>query len=86
MALKRIQWNNQGFKEILHSTGVQSMLRSEAEAIAGRASAQVSGSGYRASISNAGSRYIGFATSTDEASTIAETEDKVLQRSVIPHG
>lgn len=86
MALQRIQWNNPGFKEVLHSSGVQSMLRDEAQQIADRASAQVSdGEGFRARVVNAGSRYIGIVGTTDHTSVVAESEDKVLSRSVVPH-
>ena len=83
----RIVFNSEGFKQILNLPETESLVLSEAQAIADRASAEVPDSeGYRASSRRAGTRYIAFAGTTDEASCIAEAENKVLSRAVIPHG
>ncbi len=84
MALERIQWNNQGFKDLLQSSEVEQLVRSEAESIADRANADLTeeSEGFRAHSIKASSRYIAFAGTTDEASVRAESENKVLSRAV----
>ena len=84
MALERIEWNNQGFKDLLQSSEVEQLVRGKAETIAGRANAGLSeeSEGFRAHSIKASSRYIAFAGTTDEASVRAESENKVLSRAV----
>lgn len=83
----RIVFNSDGFKQILNLPETEALVLGEAQAIAERASAQVPESeGYRASSRKAGTRYIAFAGTTDEASCIAESENHILSQAVIPHG
>lgn len=84
MALERIEWNNQGFRDLLQSSEVEQLVRGKAETIADRANAGLSeeSEGFRAHSIKARSRYIAFAGTTDEASVRAESENKVLSRAV----
>lgn len=83
----RIVFNSDGFKELLNLPETEALVLSEAQKIADRASAEVPESeGYRASSIKAGTRYIAFAGTTDDASCIAEAEYKTLSRAVIPNG
>ena len=84
MALERIEWNNQGFRDLLQSSEVEQLVRSKAETIADRANASLSeeSEGFRAHSIKASSRYVAYAGTTDEASVRAESENKVLSRAV----
>ena len=77
----KIKFNSAGFRQLLNLGEVQSLVQSEADAIASQA-----GEGFRAHTRKAGTRWIAFAGTTDEASCRAEAENKVLSRAVIPHG
>ena len=82
----RIEFVDAGFKALLNSPEVEQLVLSKAQAIADRASANAPDSqGFRAHSKKAGTRYIAFAGTTDHASIVAETEDKVLSRAVIPN-
>lgn len=84
MALEKIEWNNQGFRDFLQSSEVEQLVRGKAETIAHRANASLSeeSSGFKAHSMKASSRYIAFAGTTDAASVRAESENKVLSRAV----
>jgi hypothetical protein len=84
MALERIEWNNQGFRDLLQSSEVEQLVRGKAETIADRANAGLSeeSEGFRAHSIKASSRYVAYAGTTDEASVRAESENKVLSRAV----
>lgn len=83
MALQKIEWVNQGFRDILNSPEVEQLVLNKAQEIADRANSQVTGSeGFRAHAVKAGTRYIAFAGTTDTASEQAESENKVLSRAV----
>ena len=84
MALEKIEWNNQGFRDLLQSSEVEQLVRGKAETIAHRANAGMSeeSSGFKAHSMKASSRYIAFAGTTDAASVRAESENKVLSRAV----
>lgn len=82
----RIVFNSDGFKQLLNLPETEALVLGKAQAIADRASAEVPESqGFRASSIKAGTRYIAFAGTTDAASCIAEAEDHVLSRAVIPN-
>lgn len=80
----RIEWNNEGFKDILKSEGVHELVLSQAEQIATRASANIAGTseGYSASAKQMSSRWVAGVICTDDASVRAESEDKALSRAV----
>lgn len=84
MANMRIEWNNDGFKQLLQSSGVEALVLSHAETIAGRANANMTedSEGFRAHSVRASSRYVAYAGTTDEATMRAEAENKVLSRAV----
>lgn len=77
----RIEFISEGFRQILNLPETEQLVLSEAQAIAERA-----GEGFEAHSRKAGTRFIAFAGTTDEQSCIAEAENKVLSRAVIPHG
>lgn len=81
MANIRLEFNSQGFRQLLNSSEVEALVLSEAEDIATRA-----GEGFVAHSRKAGTRYIAFAGTSDDASIRAEAENKVLSRAVVPHG
>ena len=84
MANMRIEWNNDGFKQLLQSSSVEALVLSHAETIAGRANANMTedSEGFRAHSVRASSRYVAYAGTTDEATMRAEAENKVLSRAV----
>lgn len=82
-----IQFNSAGFREILLSDGVYSVVQTETERIRGRANGNLKGgsAGYSAQVrvgNYGGGRWIGHVTTTDGASIRAEAEDKALTRAV----
>lgn len=80
----RIEWNDQGFKDILRSDGVHDLVLSTAETIAMRASANIpeASEGYNASAKQMSSRWVAGVITTDAASVRAESENKALSRAV----
>ncbi len=77
MGKPRIELNHDGFRQLLNSSGVESLVLSEAQTIANRA-----GDGFEAHSQKAGTRYIAIVGTTDDASVRAESENKVLSRAV----
>lgn len=85
MSKVRIEFNSEGFRQILNLPATEALVLGEAQRIASSASAGLTNSeGFKASSRKAGTRYIAFAGTTDEASCKAESEDKSLSRAVIP--
>lgn len=85
--IRKIKFNSSGFRNILTSGGVKSLVDSQASAIQSRANGnnQNGGEGYYKHIVNGswgGGRWIGFVGTTDGASMIAESENKALSRAV----
>lgn len=83
----RLQWNKDGFRQILLSDGCHQLVQGVTEEIQMRANDnnERGGEGFRASTQvggYGGGRWIGFVSSTDKASMIAESEDKALTRAV----
>jgi hypothetical protein len=74
----RIVFNSEGFAQILNSDGCQELVQTTAEGIAERANASAGLDSFKASTVKAGTRWIGFASSTDKESAIAESENKAL--------
>ena len=77
----RIEFISEGFGKVLNLSELEQLLLSEGQAMATRA-----GQGFEAHTRKAGTRYIAFVGTTDRQSCIAEAENKVLSRAVIPNG
>ena len=83
----RLKWDKDGFRQILLSDGCHQLVQGVTEEIQMRANDnnERGGEGFRASTQvggYGGGRWIGFVSSTDKASMIAESEDKALTRAV----
>lgn len=74
----RIVFNSDGFGQILNSDECQQLVGNYAEEIAERANASSGLDSFKASTVKAGTRWVGFASTTDKKSLAAESEDKVL--------
>ena len=87
--ITKIEFNSQGFKDILFSPGTKELVQGVANKIQAEANAgiQEDSEGFSSNVvagGYGGGRYVGFVTSTDKASAQAESEDKVLSKAV--HG
>ena len=82
MADIRIEFDSAGFQEILFSDGCQQLVQDTADGIAERANANAGLDSFKSSTVKAGTRWIGFATATDKAAMVAESEDKALSRAI----
>ncbi len=83
----RIVFNSEGFKKILTSEGCHDLVQLNAETIADKANANNDrgGEGFKVSTQiggYGGGRWIGFVSTTDKNSKIAESEDKALTRAL----
>lgn len=82
-----IEFNSDGFREILMSDGTRSLVQTVAQEIQARANAGVgeASAGFSATVwqgGYGGGRWVGSVTTTDKASIIAEAENKVLTGAV----
>ena len=87
MADVRIVFKSEGFRLILLSDGCRDLVQSTTEEIKNKADANNTrgGDGFEASTmvgGYGGGRWIGFVSTTDNASKIAESEDKALTRAI----
>ena len=87
--ITKIEFNSQGFKDILFSPGTKELVQGVADKIQAEANAgiQEDSEGFSSDVvagGYGGGRYVGFVTSTDKASAQAESEDKVLSKAA--HG
>ena len=82
----RLEFNSDGFKEILCSDGVHELVDSATEKIKTKADAGIQGEseGFRALSFLGGSagRWVGIVRTTDKESMIAEAEGKALSKAV----
>ena len=83
----RLVFNSDGFRELLLSEGVKELVGTAAEEIQNKADANNTrgGEGFRSTVQvggYGGGRWIGFVSTTDKASEIAESEDKALTRAI----
>lgn len=83
----RIVFKSEGFRQILLSDGCRDLVQSTAEDIKNKADANNTrgGEGFEASTmvgGFGGGRWVGFVSTTDRQSKIAEAEDKALTRAV----
>ncbi len=85
----RLEFIGEGFGEILRSEGTQNLVRNVTEEIGARANENNSrgGVGFRNSVEQSGRyknrRWVGFVSTTDKQSKIAEIEDGALSRAVL---
>ncbi|MBQ1431416.1 MAG: hypothetical protein IIZ05_07360 [Firmicutes bacterium] len=80
----RIKFDKNGFAQLLNSEECHDLVMSYAEDIADRANANAGlTDSFKATSVKAPTRYIAFASSTDKASLIAESEDKALTRAIL---
>ena len=78
----RLEFNSDGFREILNSSEVEQLCLEHAQPIAERANSASGLDSFEAHSLKAGTRYIAFVGTTDDASAQAEAEDKVLSQAV----
>ena len=87
MANARIVFNSAGFRQILLSDGCHDLVQQTAEEIKTKEDANNTrgGEGFRSSTEvggYGGGRWVGFVSTTDKNSMIAESEDKALTRAI----
>lgn len=87
--ITKIEFNSQGFKDILFSPGTKELVQGVADKIQAEANAgiQEDSEGFSSNVvagGYGGGRYVGFVTSIDNKAAQAESEDKVLSKAV--HG
>ena len=86
MKIEKITFVSSGFKEILNSSGVESIIRSQTDAVCARANANLNeeSEGFRSKVFTGGGqgRVVGTVYTTDHASMVAEAENKALSRAV----
>lgn len=83
----RLEFNSDGFRQILKSDGVKGLVQKQSDTIKNRANANINGESEGFSSETiyggfGGGRWVGFVSTTDEASQRAESEDKALSRAV----
>lgn len=83
----RIEFNSDGFRQVLLSEGVRDVVTTTTEEIRDRANSNNArgGEGFSSHVQvggYGGGRWIGFVGTTDRASMIAESEDKALTRAL----
>lgn len=87
MKQTRIVFNSDGFRQILLSEGCKSLVEQTAQEICDKANGNNSrgGEGFRVTTQvggYGGGRWIGFVSSTDKASSAAQSEDQALTRAL----
>lgn len=85
----RLEFNSDGFRQLLQSDGVRDMVEGHVNAIKQRADANIAGEsdGFNARVeqaksANYGGRWIGIVGTSDYASVVAESENAALTRAV----
>lgn len=84
----RIEFNSDGFREVLESQGVHDLVQEVTQDICDKANANNTrgGEGFAMNVMRGGyggGRWIGFVKTTDKNSMIAESEDKALTGAVL---
>lgn len=85
MTKTKLVFNSPGFKAILNTEGTQKLVEDLAQSIADKANSNYGGDGFVAKTQvggYGGGRWIGFVTTTDKESLIAESEDSALTRAL----
>ena len=84
----RLEFNSEGFTQILTSDATKSMISGHVDAIKTRADAYLNGAeseGFNARVemgNYGGGRWIGFVGTSDRVTQIEQSENKILQRAV----
>ena len=82
----RMEFNSEGFKQILCSDGVKGAVESAASGIQGRANANMNtespGFYMHSVLGGRAGRWVAFVGTTDHKSRVAESEYKALSRAV----
>lgn len=83
----RLQFNSEGFKQILLSEGCHTLVKATTSDICAKANANNTrgGDGFRATTQvggYGGGRWIGFVTATDAKASAAQSEDNALTRAL----
>lgn len=83
----RLQFNSEGFKQILLSEGCKTVVEQTTAEICEKANANNAhgGEGFKATTQvggYGGGRWIGFVTASDKNASIAQSEDQALTRAV----
>lgn len=84
----RIEFNSDGFKALLNSDSVKSMISEHVDAIKARADANMgdeTSEGFNGRVVQGGyggGRWIGYVGTTDYATMVAESEGKALTKAV----
>ena len=86
----RVEFNSDGFRQLLLSGEVKDLISGHVDAIKARADASLNGAesqGFNAKVEQGnygGGRWVGFVGTSDLATVVAESEDKALTKAV--HG
>lgn len=83
----RLQFNSEGFRQILLSEGCRNVVEKTTAEICEKANGNNArgGNDFRATVQAGGyggGRYIGFVTATDEKASAAQSEDQALLRAL----
>ena len=84
----RIEFNSDGFREVLESQGVHDLVQEVTQDICDKANANNTrgGEGFATNVilgGYGGGRWVGFVNTTDENSIKAESEDKALTGAIL---
>jgi len=85
--ITNIQFNSDGFRQILTSDGCRELIQSVTDEIKDKADANNDrgGEGFASTVqmgNYGGGRYVGYVSTTDKKSEQAESEDKALTRAL----
>lgn len=85
MSETRIEFNSDGFRQILLSEGCHELVQETADSIAEKANANAGTDGFKASTQvggYGGGRWVGFVSATDKETMAAESENAALTRAL----
>lgn len=83
--ITKIEFLNDGYKALLESDEVRSIVEEHAQRIANEANANGGCDGYKATVLKGhygGGRYVGIVAATDKKSLTAESENQALTRTI----
>lgn len=85
MSIERLEFNSDGFAALLKSSEVQQMIQEHTDEVKARADAYIVGDseGFKADVRMLNTRPVGLVgTTDDDATMIAASEQKALQKAV----